>query len=323
MAQTDFTYAVARIRFKETNLLTDNELEGLLTAKNSDEVVRILKDKGWGDSAKDESLDQLISSEENKLWTFVNEIVPDKSVYAFLLVENDFHNLKVAVKAVTRDEKCDGMLIQNAVTKPSLIVDAVSKREYDRLPDYLSDVCQEAMSVLLQTSDGQLCDIIVDKGCLDYIYQLKSESDNDIVRLYCEQLVASSDIKIAVRCAKTKKPLDFIKRSLADCDTLNVDKLAVCASHGYDEIIEYLRETDYKSACDALEVSLSAFEKWCDDYMTEVLRPQKWEPFSIGPVIGYIVAKKSEIKAVRMILSAKVNDLDSDVIRERLRKSYV
>lgn len=323
MAQTDFTYAVARIRFKETNLLTDSELEGLLSAKDAGEVVRILKDKGWGDSAKDESYEQLISSEENKLWSFIKEIVPDKSVYAFLLVENDFHNLKVAVKAVTRDEKCDGMLIQNAVIDPKLIVDAVSKREYDRLPGYLSGVCQEAMSALLQTSDGQLCDIIVDRGCLDYIYQLKEKSDNDIVRLYCEQLVASSDIKIAVRCAKTKKPLDFIRRALAECGTLNVEKLAVCASHGYDEIVEYLRETDYKSACEALEVSLSAFEKWCDDFMTDVLRPQKWEPFAVGPVIGYIVAKKSEIKAVRMIFSAKINNLDSDVIRERLRKSYV
>ncbi|MBQ3416438.1 MAG: V-type ATPase subunit [Ruminococcus sp.] len=323
MAKTDYTYAVARIRFKETNLLSDSELEGLLSAKDAKEVVRVLKDKGWGDSSKDESYEQLISSEENKLWQFLSEIVPDKSVYAFLLVENDFHNLKVAVKAVTRDQKCDGMLLYNAVTKPELIVDAVSKREYDRLPDYLCGVCQDAMSTLLQTSDGQLCDIIIDKACLEYIYQLKKEADSDIVRLYCEQLVASSDIKIAVRCAKTKKSLDFIKRALAECDTLNVEKLALCASHGYDEIIEYLRETDYKSACDALESSLSAFEKWCDDRMTDVLRPQKWEPFSVGPVIGYIVAKLSEIKAVRMILSAKLNDLDSDVIRERLRKSYV
>lgn len=323
MAQTDFTYAVARIRFKETNLLTDNELEGLLTAKSCDEVIRILKDKGWGESAKDESYEQLISSEENKLWNFITEVVPDKSVYSFLLVENDFHNLKVAVKAVTRNESCEGMLIDNAVTKPSLIVDAVSKREYDRLPEYLCGVCQEAMSALLQTSDGQLCDIIVDRGCLDYIYRLKNESDNDIVRLFCEQMVASTDIKIAVRCAKTKKSLDFIKRALAQCDTLNIDKLALCASHGYEEIIEYLRQTDYKSACDALEVSLSAFEKWCDDNMTEVLKPQKWEPFSIGSVIGYIVAKLNEIKAVRMIFCTKISDLSSDVIRERLRKSYV
>lgn len=323
MAKTDFTYAVARIRFKETRLLSDRELETLLTSKDAKEVVRALKDKGWGDSSKDESYEQLISSEENNLWSFIKEIVPDKNAYEFLLVENDFHNLKVAVKAVTRDEKCDGMLIGNAVTDPELIVDAVTRREYDRLPDHLCGVCQDAMSAILQTSDGQLCDIIVDKACLDYIYRLKKESDNDIVRLYCEQFVASSDIRIAVRCQKTKKSLDFIRRALAQCDTLNVEKLAVCASQGYDRIIEYLKETDYKSACGALENSLSAFEKWCDDNITEVLKPQKWEPFSIGPVIGYIVAKLSEIKAVRMILSAKINDLDTDVIKERLRKSYV
>lgn len=323
MAQTDYTYAIARIRFKETNLLSDSELDALLSAKGADDVARILKDKGWGDSANSETYDELISSEENKLWSFVKEILPDPASYSFLLIQNDFHNLKVAVKALTRDEKCDGMLLYNAVTDPKLIVDAVSKREYDTLPDYLSEACPKAMSTLLQTSDGQLCDIIIDRACLDYIHRLGKESESDIVKLYCEMFVASGDIRIAVRCAKTKKPLDFIRRALADCDTLNVEKLAIASSHGYDEIIEYLRDTDYKSACDALSDSVSSFEKWCDDYLIDVLRPQKWEPFSIGAVIGYIVAKSGEIKAVRMIFSAKLNDLDTDIIRERLRKSYV
>ena len=57
--------------------------------------------------------------------------------------------------------------------------------------------------------------------------------------------------------------------------------------------------------------------------MTNAMKPQKWEPFGIGPVVAYIIARQNEIKAVRMILSAKINDLSEDMIKERLRDMYV
>jgi V/A-type H+-transporting ATPase subunit C len=187
----------------------------------------------------------------------------------------------------------------------------------------MRDCAKEAMTTLLQTSDGQLCDIIVDKACMDYVYALGKESDNDIIRLYCELFVASADIKIAVRCANTGKQQDFIRRALAKCDTLDIDRLCAAACESRDAVLSYLGTTEYRSAVDAITVSMSAFEKWCDDYLTSVMKPQKWEPFGIGPIVAYIIARQNEIKAVRMILSAKVNDLPEQTIKERLRDMYV
>lgn len=57
--------------------------------------------------------------------------------------------------------------------------------------------------------------------------------------------------------------------------------------------------------------------------LTDKIKPQKWEPFSIGPLAAYIIARDNEIKAVRLILSAKLNALDSEAIKERLRDMYV
>ena len=39
--------------------------------------------------------------------------------------------------------------------------------------------------------------------------------------------------------------------------------------------------------------------------------------------VAYIIARQNEIKAVRMILSAKLNDLPEQTIKERLRDMYV
>ena len=321
--QQDFTYAVARIRYRENKLLNDADLNALLSAKDADAVIRLLRDKGWGDNAGGSDPDELLRLEREKLWQFIGEIVPDKSNFYFLLVPNDFHNLKVAIKSITRDIKPDDMLIHDAVTDPYAIYEAVLKREYENLPEFLVEPAKEAMSVLLQTSDGQLCDIIIDRACMEYVGKLGKASDEEIIRLYCELFVASADIKIAVRSAHTKKRLDFITRAMAPCETLDVERLAVAASLSYEDVLKYLENTRYSAAIPQIRSSMSAFEKWCDDCITKAMKPQKWEPFSIGPVVAYLLARENEIKAVRMILSAKVNGLSDDVIKERLRMMYV
>lgn len=321
--QQDYTYAVARIRYRENKLLSDADLNALLSAKDADAVIRLLRDKGWGENSSGNDPDELLRRESEKMWEFIGEIVPDKSNFNFFLVANDFHNLKVAIKAITRDMKPDDMFIHNAVTEPEAIYEAISKREYNSLPEFLIEPAQEAMTVLLQTSDGQLCDIIIDRACMEYVYSLGKDSDEEIIRLYCELFVAAADIKIAVRSAHTKKRVDFISRAMAPCDTLDVERLATAASLGYEDVLKYLADTDYSDAVPAIRVSMSAFEKWCDDRVTEAMKPQKWEPFTIGPIVAYLIARENEIKAVRMILSAKVNGLSDEVIKERLRSMYV
>ena len=43
----------------------------------------------------------------------------------------------------------------------------------------------------------------------------------------------------------------------------------------------------------------------------------------IGPLAAYYVAKETEIKALRIILSAKISGASNDTVRERMRELYV
>lgn len=323
MAKADYTYAVARIRSKELKLLTAKDLDALLSLNDYESCIRYLKEKGWGDDSSNQTGDEILSMEREKIWQLMNELVKEENAFDVFLVQNDFHNLKVAIKAITRDLKADKMFAKFGKVSSDVIYEAVDKRKYSQLPEYLQGAAKEAMSVLLQTSDGQLCDVIIDKACLEAVYKIGQESDNEIVRLYSELFVASADIKIAVRCAKTEKSIDFIKQALARCSTLNENALANASARGIDEVCSYLSSTTYKTAAEFLKKSPAAFEKYCDDLLTDKMKSQKWEPFSIGPLVAYIIARENEIKAVRIILSAKLNSLDTETVKERLREMYV
>lgn len=322
MAKADYTYAVARIRSKELKLLTMKDLEALISLDDYESCIRFLTEKGWGNDTI-QTGDEILSTERKKIWLLMNELVKEENAFDVFLLQNDFHNLKVTIKSITRNLKADNMFSEFGKVPAEKIYEAIDKRNYSQLPEYLQNTAKEAMNVLLHTSDGQLCDIIIDKACLEAVYNAGKNSDNEIIRLYSELFVASADIKIAVRCAKTNKTLDFIKQSLAECETLNINMLANSAAKGIDEICSYLSSSAYKEAVEALKKSPSAFEKYCDDLVTDKMKTQKWEPFTIGPLVAYIIARENEIKAVRIILSAKLNSLDSEIVKERLRKMYV
>ena len=49
MADKQYVYAVARIRSKELSLLSGAFLEQLTAAKDYDECIQLLMEKGWGE----------------------------------------------------------------------------------------------------------------------------------------------------------------------------------------------------------------------------------------------------------------------------------
>jgi V/A-type H+-transporting ATPase subunit C len=57
--------------------------------------------------------------------------------------------------------------------------------------------------------------------------------------------------------------------------------------------------------------------------MMETIKPQKYNAFSVGPLVAYVLARENEIKTVRIILTGKQNGFSDEVIRERIREMYV
>lgn len=319
----DFTYAVARVRAKELDLLSANDLDTLLACKNAEECLSFLSDKGWA-TDQSNSFEELLESENEKTWQLMKELAgencPELDIF---FVPNDFHNLKASIKAVITNVKPQNIFYSVGKTDPNKIYESIKDKKYDLLPSYLQHCAKQAVTQLLQTGDGQLCDIIIDRYSLETLYSISQQANNETVRFYAEKTIAAANIKMAVRCAKTEKSLDFIKQCLAHCDSINKESLAVAATKGTDEIYNYLSFTEYSQGIKDLKHSLSSFERWCDNLLISSIKDQKWDPFSVSPLIGYALARKFEQNAVRLIITAKANNLADSIIRERLRDMYV
>ncbi len=321
MTENQYIYAVARIRSKEMTLFGKQVIDQLMSCKTYQDCIRYLADKGWDCEGK--PADEFLANEREKTWALMRELVEDMSVFNIFLVPNDFHNLKASIKQVCNTETVPNIFIKNATVNPNEIFTAVKEKNFELLPEYMRECAEEAYEIQLKDRNSQLCDVVVDKAALSTVYSMAKASKNELFMSYAEMKTVAADINIAIRACKTGKDMDFLKRALVPCDTLDIKLLTTAALSGLDAIYAYLETTVYNDAIKAIKESPSSFEKWCDDRMMVAIRPQKTNPFTISPLAAYILARENEIKSVRIILSGKLNDLSEETIRERLREMYV
>lgn len=321
MKSQDFTYAVSRIRIKETKLLKRKEIGRLIAQQDYNSLLRVLAEFGYN-CKNSTDISEILSLEQRKLWALMEELVDDMSVFDVFRIQNDYHNLKASVKSVYCDTSAESILVSGGTLAGDFIYECVKNRDYQELPSRLSETASKAMDVLLKTGDGQLCDIIIDKASLDALSDFADNVQHNVIKDYAELYIASANIKIAVRGSKLNKSPEFFGNALAECKSLNKELLAKSATKGFDEVCVYLSKTKYKDCVEYIKKSMSSFEKWCDDLITKGLGNQKYEPFNIGPLVAYILAKQNEIKAVRLILISKINGLDESKVNERIREMY-
>lgn len=318
-----YTYAVSRIHARESDLLSKNDIEQLITCPDFDAAIKYLTERGYGNDRIYSDFDELREDETEKMWNLIHELVPDTKPFETIFRPIDYHNLKAAVKMVfTSETKTDYFRIGGTV-EPEVILEAVKHKSFSELPEFLREPAEIAVNKFAKTTDGQESDIYIDKACLERMIRDGTDSKVDIIRDYTELYVALCNIKIAVRGAKMMKHKQFFNNALVKCRSIDIDSLGSAAAKGLDEIYKYLEHSDYHEAVDKLKISMSEFEKWSDNLIMNLIKNQKSNPFTIQPLFAYILAKQNELKAVQIVLAGKKNELDNEFIRERIRDLYV
>lgn len=320
-----YAFAVAQIRMKELSLLSDQALDTLRSFKTAEEVIQYLEDKGWGPVEEGVSYEELLKNEKNKCWNFIKHLCNPEQYHYFDVFETsrDFHNLKAAIKESYIQKEVPGVFMESGKIPLEKIKAAAEDNDFSHLPLSMSRAASEARGILFSTGDSQLCDCIIDKACMAEMYKLSKSIDNELIKKYTELKCAAANINIAVRACRAGKDGEFLKRAFAECQSISVTGLLNAARNGLDAVFEFLETTSYKDAVPAIMQGGAAFDKWCDDRMIELVKPQKYNAFTVSPLVAYVIAKETEIKSVRIILSGKINQLPDEKIKERIRESYV
>jgi len=321
--ETSYAFAVARIRALEGNLLDRDFLEQMIAAKDVSDCMQMLADRGWGGRERELPPEELLAFEAERTKEELEGLLDDTSALEIIKVPDLYHNLKAAVKDSLTQGSFEPAYLPGTEPSGQKMREIILSQDYQALPGELGAVAKEAYETLLRTRDGQLCDILVDRAALQAMYDAAMSSDEPVIRDYGRTLVDVADIRIAVRACRTGKNADFFRQAMVRTESIDPEEAAKASASGEEALFDYLRRTRFSEAVDALEISQSAFECWCDDRVIESIRPQLYQSFTMGPVIAWSIAREMEIKTVRIILTGKANGLTDEAIRERMRETYV
>lgn len=320
MNKFDYAYAVAYIRAIENKLLSGSEIESLIASKSASDALKILSDKGYGTPpAEPESFETLLSERMSRAWEDVNFAAPPGASLDILLYKNDFHNMKAALKGVPTGVKDYAPYVLSPGTVDlELMISSVIKADFSILPEMLAPCAAEAYDVLSRTGDSQLCDVIIDRACMDYTLKTAVGSHNEFLKGYISLLNTLSDIKTALRSALTSKSADFMERAVSGGFLPDREELIKAALGGVQDLSEFLRKSGYSELSDAMDISAEEFEKASERAVAEYIKKSASVTFGIEPLISYIYKMQLEIQNVRIILSGKLNDFSEGQIRDKI-----
>ena len=318
-----YIYAVARIRANEFSLLSENDISTLMSYKEYEDCINFLINKGWGKKkAELNDYSSLLKEEKTKVWQFISELVSDRTVFNVIFFPIDYHNLKAAIKGHIAGTLSSELFLPGGTISCEYLVKCIKENNITKLPLNMANSAKLAVEKLIHNGDGQICDNIIDKALLEAIKAEGKNSKSKLIKQYSDFFVASTNLKIAIRSKILGKNREFLKSMLVECSSLNVEKLIDVISKKEEHLFDYLKFTKFADAIPFIKKSLQMFEYWCENKVIEIINSEKYDYFSVDPIIAYVLAKEYEIKIVRIILSAKLNHIDDKLIKERIRAVY-
>ena len=319
-----YPYAIGRIRVIENNLFTFNQLVQLVDTKNMEDALKMLKDKGYnvGNEAEISDFESILTEETAKTYKLLREMLDNNHFFSVFLGELDYHNLKAILKSSISPVDHAGFLADGGTISPETMKKAIEDKNYKSLPAHMAECIEKALEAYAQSGDGQLIDIISDKATFSFMIKEADLNSDKSLGEYVRTVIDLTNIKNIMRIKKMKKSFsDFEAVLLADG---SLDKDFFSKVWDKTNPVIAFRATPYNAVCtESLQNDLSTFEKDCDNFIMAKMKSEKNDPLSLRAVSGYLYAKKTEIKNIRIILSGKVNNIDPQIIKSRLRDAYV
>ena len=151
-------------------------------------------------------------------------------------------------------------------------------------------------------------------------------SESEFLKGYIRLSVDLSNIRVVTRAANSGKGYDYLRRAVSPGGTVAADRLLSEVTP--DSVVQIFSGKDLSAPAAAASLALSggsmaALDLSCDNALMHYIRAARLVPFGEASVVSYLLARESELTAVRIILSGRIAGLSEEQITERLRVSYV
>lgn len=306
MNRNDFILPVSMIKVQEKKLLNEDRLIKMLETNSFKEILRILNDTDYSYSIattmQDDEYEKIINGELERVFKFTREISKNnQEIVDLAALKYEYQNLKLLLK-----DKGNVLDVYNIST--GIIDKEELMNNFNEVKKY---------------KDFKEACIKLDKMYFKHLLKLANSTSIPLFIDYAKISIDRYNIVTFLRLKKQNRNVDYLDDILVDGGSISKEELIkVYFNNTYlllfkKKIATKTWDTFEKNG-DILEI-----EKIFDNMIISLAKEYKYITIGPEPIFTYIIAKEYELKALRLILSAKLNDIDIELVKSRLRGVYV
>jgi len=328
-----YAYAVGKIRAREARLLDFPKLSSIIEAESIEDALRSLSDTDYGEGLgvvkTEDDFDRHLSRNMETVLRLICELIEDLELKDLFILANDFHNIKVSFKKKYGAPVEEGYYLAPSTVSREELAQGVENGRLGRLPPLLAGALQEIERVFSSEKNLILIEAILDRRYLSHCLNVSRQARCEFLERLFSIRIDLTNIKTFVRLKEMGKDKEFLESCLVSGGILERGHFLKSYEASMESFIDSLKFKGYyqimKRGVEDWQRtgSFSLLEKLFDDYLLDFTREAKYISLGIEPLIGYLLAKEMEVRNLRIIMVGKFNLLAPEIIRERLRETYI
>ena len=326
---SSYPYASARVKALEGRLITKDKIARVIEAKDADAAMRSLSEIGYGQPAPaGASFEQLISKELLEADALLGAISPNESFTRIMRSERDFYNLKVLIKLLMQDKPLDSVPLSPGNIPVETLRNALGENSYRDLPDTMTAGMHYIDRKFAAAADASIIGLALDRAYAKEIRGLLKELSDPLVTAYFQAYFDLSNFIALMRVRASDYGKETFERVFVKGGTIDRSVFAKAFDVADESLLSATLSSEYRRAMASAFVeyqkskSLYMLEKARDDYLLSLLQKQRSDMFSIGPLMGYYIAKQREAAAVRMVMTGKLGGISAETVSARMKELY-
>ena len=332
-----YTFQSAQVRVLELQMLTRATFHDMANAENFQVAADLLSATEYNMPHAGKSfteIENVLSQRRSAIRLLFEELIIDKPLVHLFRTRDDFANLRLAVRRTLTEKPLGTDYSPDGNVPPELYEEVFEQENYEFFPDYMADAVEQA--VLAYYRNRQIPDIdhAIDAAQFQYnlkqahklksifllgLFKIQIDLTNIRTMLRLKFTDSESRTKTAGAEALLVRDKVFLKGGF-----LSLERLERGLELGYEALVPLFFVTPYYRLVEAGAAYLSSdksflkLEQQCEEHLTGFLKSTVQVTTGPQPIIAYLLLKENEIRTVRLILTAKRNNLDTKLIMDRI-----
>ncbi|MGI6507578.1 MAG: V-type ATPase subunit [Saccharofermentanales bacterium] len=314
-------HASGRIWVLEKDLFGRAGLDRLYGVSSPDEIRGLLLEHHY---LQKDTVAETLRATHIAVYELLDEIAPEDGYRVALLLPADAHNMRVMLRESLRGEEAgDYESLARLIKIPSLLDPeilwrAIVAREKDvRLPEWVTSMAEKARLAYAEHYDAVSIDLAVERRLHEMLRVIASELGSDWFEQYLTMIRDLINLEILVRSRLRRVNETLYNASLLPGGLISEERWRALYDGEDGDIVDLLKETPYRTMTPFVvsygeQGGASKFSRERDILLYGHLSTGAKQLSGPERVLSFIMARELEIRNVKMVLSALVNELNEE-----------